>query len=319
MRPPAPPRVPRRPTEPATPQHDDHPERHDATSQRPTPRSLRDRLPGVPRPKLSRDRNARGRELSTSPDDRQRAGHNDQEFLQRQAEQERARKRLVWRRVAIAGGAAVLLAALAWLVLVSPLLALRTTAITVSGSGQGTTVPTEDVKTLAAEHAGTPLARLDSEAVAAEISAMTSVAKAEVHRSWPTGLHIEVVARNPVAIGQDGEEAVLLDAEGVALGPPGQDTDLPTIDVPLEDDALRPTLQAVLRVLGELPSDLTDSLSSASATSPAAITLELDDGAQVHWGDATESKLKAAVLDVLRQEEAATYDLTEPRAPTTTS
>ena len=47
-------------------------------------------------------------------------------------------------------------------------------------------------------------------------------------------------------------------------------------------------------------------------------TIELHgDGATVKWGDATESDLKAAVLQTLRQVGASTYDVSAPRSPVT--
>src|SRR5699024_2186782 len=120
-------------------------------------------------------------------------------LLERLAEQTRARRRLAWRKVLLALGVLVLVGAAAWAVLVSPLLALDVADVRVSGAGEGTTVAQEDVLSVVAGHAGTPLARLDTGDLAAQIGEITTVRSAQVTRSWPHGLAVDITARVPVA------------------------------------------------------------------------------------------------------------------------
>ncbi|WP_152192059.1 cell division protein FtsQ/DivIB [Georgenia satyanarayanai] len=238
-------------------------------------------------------------------------------FLERLAEQARARRRLAWRKVLLVVGVLAVLGGIAWALLLSPLLALDVTEVAVSGVGEGTTVPREEVVALVEERAGTPLTRLDTGALADDVRAITTVRSVTVTREWPRGLAVDVVPREPVAAATAEDGLVLLDADGVVVGT-AQETpqDLPRVTVPLEGARAGQTLSAVLSVLAELPPDLRAEVDTAGAVNPASIRLELTDGAEVLWGSVEESELKAAVLAVLREREASVYDVTVPRAPT---
>lgn len=238
-------------------------------------------------------------------------------FLERLAERTRARRRLAWRKVLLLAAAVTVLAGTAWAVLVSPLLALEVAEVTVTGVGEGTTVAHEDVMAVVARREGTPLARLETGELVADLTQITTVRSAQVTRAWPNGLRVDVVPRVPVAVAPGDDGVVLLDVEGVVVGTAAEPPEeLPNVTVPLADERASQTLAAVLSVLAELPADLRAEVATAGAANPAAITLELADGATVRWGGPEESDLKAAVLAVLREREAGVYDVTVPRAPT---
>jgi len=238
-------------------------------------------------------------------------------FLERLAERTRARRRLAWRKVLLLAAAVTVLAGTAWAVLVSPLLALEVADVTVTGVGEGTTVAHEDVMAVVARREGTPLARLETGELVADLTQITTVRSAQVTRAWPNGLRVDVVPRVPVAVAPGDDGVVLLDVEGVVVGTAAEPPEeLPNVTVPLADERAGQTLAAVLSVLAELPADLRAEVATAGAAYPAAITLELADGATVRWGGPEESDLKAAVLAVLREREAGVYDVTVPRAPT---
>ena len=204
------------------------------------------------------------------------------------------------------------------LVLASPLLALDADQVEVTGTGEGTTVPTGDVLAVVEQHAGTPLPRLDLVELREQVAALPTVFDAAVHRSWPRGVVVDVVARTPVAAIESDGRVELVDVEGVSVDvldevPEG----MARVDVPRSGERAPQTLGAVLTVLAELPAPLRAEVAVATADGPASITLELTDGAEVRWGGPAESALKAAVLEVLREEPAAVYDVTVPRSPTT--
>lgn len=230
----------------------------------------------------------------------------------------RARRRLGWFRAGATLAVLAALGLLCWLVLASSLLALDEDAVDVTGTGTTTSVATQEVYERIAPHVGAPLARLDTQAVAADVETITAVRGVQVHRSWPTGLTVAVEARIAVAAARGDDGVELLDVDGVVLGHSDDEpADLPVVTVPLDDEATARTLEAVLEVLATLPDDLRADVATAGAARPGAIELELADGATVRWGDAHESELKAAVLEVLREDPAEVYDLTVPRAPTT--
>ncbi|HLS49520.1 MAG TPA: cell division protein FtsQ/DivIB, partial [Actinomycetaceae bacterium] len=240
-------------------------------------------------------------------------------LLERLSQRARARRRLTWHRAGLAAAGLVVVAAIAWLVLASPVLTLREDAIEVHGAGSGTTVASAQVSDVVAGYLGTPLARLDTDAVAADIGQLTQVRDVTVQRSWPHGIIVDIEARVAVATIADGDGFAALDVDGVSLGsseePPA---DLPLVDLPQAEDRASATLQAVLEVLAALPQQLRDDVAVAGGQSPGAIELQLVDGATVRWGDAQDSELKVAVLDVMRDEPARVYDLTVPQAPTAT-
>ncbi len=237
-------------------------------------------------------------------------------LVERQTERARAQRRLLLRKIGIGVVVVALLVGLAWLVLGSPVLALRSEEIAIDGVG--TTVTSEEVLAVVGPSVGVPLARVDADGLREELEAITTVRHADVARDWPHGLRIVIDAREPVAVvAADGAYA-LLDRDGVRIGtadaaPEG----MPLVTVPLDSEATAPTLDAVLTVLGQLPEEQRSQVATAGAPNPRSITLVLHDGAEVRWGSAEESELKSAVLDVLRAQPARVYDLTIPRSPTT--
>lgn len=238
-------------------------------------------------------------------------------FLERLDERVRARRRLAWHKILVIAAVLAVLGAVAWLVLLSSVLALDLEEVTVSGVGGDSTVSRSEVMARLEPAAGTPLARLDTGELARSVDTITTVAAVEVTRAWPTGLVVDVVARVPVAAASTDEGTVLLDAEGVVVASVEEVPEaMPLVTVPLDSDRAGQTLTAVLAVLAELPADLRAEVASAGATNPATVTLELVDGAEVRWGSVSESALKAAVLEMLREREASVYDLTVPSSPT---
>lgn len=312
MRPPAAPRQPRR--EPGADEAAAAP-----TSERP---GQPGRRPGTPaeRPgaqveQLEERRRWLPVRAQPAPDGPPRPG-----FLERLAERARAQRRLAWRKVLLAAGILVAVGAVAWALLASPLLALDVAEVTVTGAGEGTTVPEAEVMALVEERAGTPLTRLDTGGLAEDVRAITTVRSASVTRDWPRGLTVDVEARVPVAAATAEEGLALLDVDGVVVGTAQEPPEgLPHVTVPLSGERAGQTLGAVLTVLAELPPDLRAEVATAGAVNPASITLHLVNGAEVLWGGPEESELKAAVLAVLREREAAVYDVTVPRAPTISS
>ncbi|MFD1504112.1 FtsQ-type POTRA domain-containing protein [Georgenia yuyongxinii] len=233
----------------------------------------------------------------------------------RMAEREAAARRLRLVRAAVAAGVLAVLAAVAWVLLASPVLALEEVEVTLTG----TTVDEATVRAVVEPELGTPLLRVSTSAITARLRDIPQVEKAQVVRSWPRGVAVSVVAREPVAAVAQGEGWVLLDADGVQVAAGGAVPEgLPQVTVPLDAaDETAPALRAVLAVLAALPEDVLGQVATAGASGTAQVTLTLDDGATVRWGSAQESELKTQVLRVLRQQTAGVYDVSVPRSPTT--
>jgi cell division protein FtsQ len=244
---------------------------------------------------------------------------------ERFAERAKAARNLARRQVALVVGGALVLLGLGYLVLFSPAFALDPSRTTVTGAG--TVVAVDQVAAVVAKHAKTPLPRLDVGALRSEVLQVPGVREATVSRSWPRGLTITLVSREPVAAvpEKDAPAGVttpgfaLLDQDGVQVGRVGAPAaDLPVVTVPVEQPR---TLQAVLTVLRQLPADLVAQVGGVSANTPDTITMTLRDGVTVEWGSADETALKSAVLKALRASPAAagthTIDVSAPRLPIT--
>ncbi|TFV57773.1 UNVERIFIED_ORG: FtsQ-type POTRA domain-containing protein [Bacillus sp. AZ43] len=209
------------------------------------------------------------------------------------------------------------MAVLAWLLLAGPVLAVR--AVEVDGL---VTLPADQVQEAAGIDPGTPLLRVDVAAAEARVARLPQIADVVVTRDWPDSVVITVVERVPVAVvGEPGERS-LVDAEGVLFdmvtGSP------PDGVVPLEVASPGPgdrATRAGIAAVGALPVAVRERVASAAATSPDDITLTLDDGTEVLWGDASGSDEKSAALAGLLQqfddgalEPASTIDVSTPDA-----
>ena len=237
------------------------------------------------------------------------------------AERMRMRRRILRNRVLGWSAVGVVAAALAWLLLLSPVLALQPEDVTVRVEGDRAVVDVSEVTTILTDLAGTPLPRLDTVGVRREVLDVPGVRAASVTRSWPHGVLVTVVARDPVAAVPDDGGYALLDAEGVQVGRTDDaPTDLPVVKVPLDDPA---AMTAVLTVLQQLPAGLAADVVGASAANQDAVRLSLSDGTTVEWGSAEQSALKAAVVQTLRASKEAAgvkvYDVSAPTLPITRS
>ncbi|KGM09210.1 cell division protein FtsQ, partial [Cellulomonas bogoriensis 69B4 = DSM 16987] len=237
------------------------------------------------------------------------------------AERAALRRRLLRRRIGRWTGATAVVGGVVWALLLSPLLELDARQVEILGAEE--VVDLEAIDQLVAQSAGVPLPRVDTVGLRRDVLEVRGVREAEVERLWPHGLRVSVVARVPVAAVPEGEEVVLLDAEGVQVARVAEAPDgLPTIRVPLDEPDNRTTI-AVLTVLRALPEDLAEDVVGVSASSRDAVTLTLADGARVLWGSADESVLKAEVLQVLRSsdvtDDTQVFDVSAPRLPITGS
>lgn len=228
--------------------------------------------------------------------------------LAARARAERAdRRRVVLRRTAYALGALVPVVLLGWIVLASPLLAVRSIAVT--GTSRLTTA---QVLAAADVARGTPLALVDAGAVVRRVEALRPVADVQVSRGWPGTLRLRVVERRPAAAVRTADGYLLVDADAVAFAtaaalPPGvvrlQVTHLGEHD---------PTSRAALAVLAELPQPLRGSVRIVRAASPSGVTLVLADGRQVLWGGTGDAALKASAAAVLLRMPGRVFDVSRP-------
>lgn len=229
------------------------------------------------------------------------------------AERARAHRRLTWQKAAWFMGVLAVLALAAWVVLFSPLLAVRTVEVT--GTQR---LPAEDVVALAEPARGVPLVRVDTGRIVDDLRELPVVRSALVERSFPGTLRVTVTERQALAVvpGADGTFD-LVDGEGVVLETTAEaPAGVPVVQVDVASAGAR-TVREAVEVVGALPADLRGQVTTVSATTRDSVTLKLASGATVFWGSADDSARKVQVLAVLLTTQASEYDVSSPDTPVT--
>lgn len=224
-----------------------------------------------------------------------------------------ANRRRPWRRVGWAVGVLATLALLVWVIWFSPLLSVRSVAV----SGVGTSQQ-QAIRNLAGVREGTPLARVGTTEVQERIRTLPTLADARVERSWPSTLRIKVVLRTPALILKNPQgQLQVVDSSGVAYttvtkAPAG----VPVVTAKgvrgTTDDAVR----AALSVIDALPEDLARQVSSISVSSADLVDFKLG-AVSVIWGGKDEGPRKVAVLQALLRTKPAIIDVSAPDTPVT--
>ncbi|WP_257210743.1 cell division protein FtsQ/DivIB [Actinomyces ruminis] len=171
-------------------------------------------------------------------------------------ERRRARRRLrrgrLLRAVALVAAAVLLV----WGALFSPLLALRTSDVTVTGTDD--TVDAAAVQQALSDHAGQSLLRLNVDALGEEVAdSLVRVKSAAVTRSWPHGLAVRLTLRVPVAARSTDGGYQVLDGEAVVLETVEQaPADLAVIQTQPGQELSEAQVSAVAEVIGSLDADV---------------------------------------------------------------
>jgi len=202
----------------------------------------------------------------------------------------------------------VVAAGLVWLVGFSSVLGVNRVQVT-----GASLVGADQVTAAAAVTPGTPLARVDSKALAARVTAaIPEVASVTVSRHWPNTLVIHVTERAIVYQIQLGGVYQWVDATGTVFH---SSDDAQPVPVALIDTSDQQLMADVAAVVSALPADLLPHVQSVSAVTRDSITLSLDDGRQVVWGSADQSALKAQVLAPLLNVPGTVYNVSAPDNP----
>jgi len=228
-------------------------------------------------------------------------------------------RRVGWKPVFFGLAAVAIVAGVAWALLGSRFLVVRSVQVT----GTGPQVSRAQVLAAARIPAGLPLIRVNTAAVAQRVGGIREVQSAQVSRNWPHTVVISVRLRTPVfavAVARGGY--ALVDAYGVDVRdsprrPPG----LPLLQLTAGaagaggatgPSSLRPVARAAAAVLHELPPRIARRVAVVRAPTPAEVSLQLGNGAVIVWGDASRSAEKARELALLMRTHARLYDVSAP-------
>ena len=222
-------------------------------------------------------------------------------------------RRRPWVLVAWIVGALALVAGGVWLVEFSPVLVTR--SVKVQGVPPGAVA---EITRRAAVTMGTPMARVDTDAVADRVIATATLAEVSVSLSWPSTVVITASPRVPVLAVKDPQGQVqVVDAQGVAYAT----VSAPPKGVPLVNTAERPptgdSLRAGIGVLRALPPHQRARVTNVMVSGANMVTLTLG-AVTVVWGGASEPDLKVKVLtSLLRHKGFKTIDVSAPSTPVT--
>ena len=162
---------------------------------------------------------------------------------------------------------------------------------------------------------GTPLVRLDTDAVRTRVEALPDVASAQVTTSFPSTVTITVTERVAVGVVQSPAGGfMLVDRTGDqfrhANARPSTCRCSSSRTAPIAHDRWRRRDRrrcTAARVRARI--------TSIQALDPNAITLLLHNGRVVRWGSATRSPDKARILPALLQPRGSQIDVTDPDQP----
>lgn len=176
-----------------------------------------------------------------------------------------------------------------------------------------------DITAAAAVPLGEPLVQVDTEEVARRVAALGRYRAVEVNRAWPDTLRIEVLPRIPV-VAVAGSRGVLqlvdeggVAYEGAAQAPP----QVPVARLADVRDAVQ--RQAAVAAVAALDVQRRAQVRDLEVGSSGEVRMSLGE-VEVQWGDASDSRLKAAVVAALVDRAGIrTLDVRAPQHPVSTS
>jgi cell division protein FtsQ len=220
-----------------------------------------------------------------------------------------------WKAAFFAAAALAILGIAVWALLGSSLFVVRSVAVTGPG-----VVPRAEVVRAAGIVPGTPLARVNTAAVARRVERINQVQSARVSRDWPGTVVIAVTGRTPALAVASPGGYTLIDKSGVAVSQvPRQPAGMVLLTSAPPVASLRgsPAVLAAATVLGQLPPQVRSLVTSVTAASPGAVTLHLSGGITVVWGGTGRAAAKAAELVILMRTKASFYDISDPATAVT--
>ena len=239
--------------------------------------------------------------------------HDVSEEANRFRERALSHRRRAWQRWLLWLTAAGVVALLGWVVGWSTLLGVDD--IEVSGVSGAEAAAVAD---LAAVPTGTPLARVDTDAVADRVRERITVAEVSVRRSWPGTLSVDVVPRTAALVVKNPQGRLeVVDAEGIAFAvvrtaPKG----VPVVTATGSRGTTPGALQSSLALLQALPADLSGDVTSLTVGSADLVTFTLGSRTVV-WGSGEEPARKVAILRALLRTKAKVIDVSAPDTPVT--
>ena len=223
------------------------------------------------------------------------------------------RRRRPWRRALWLAASLAVVAGLVWLVFWSPVLAVR--SVEVSGvTGADRTA----VAGLVGVDRGTPLARVDLDAVEQRVRTRKTIAEVSVERGWPSTLRVRTVSRQPALVLKNPQgQLEVVDSTGISydvvtVPPEG----IPVVTAASTEGTTTEALEAALSVVRTLPPALATQVSAIRVSTANLVSFTLG-GVEVVWGGADAAERKLRILQALLPTTPKVIDVSAPETPVT--
>ena len=142
--------------------------------------------------------------------------------------------------------------------------------------------------------------------------ALPEVADVVLHRNWPHELGIEVIERTMVYQRINAGSYQWVDASGKIFHTAAEPVEGVVADTAGDEQRM---LADVATVVSALPADVVAQTTQVTASTIDHIVIELADGRQIVWGNASLSDEKAALLPVLLAQPGTVFDVSAPGHP----
>ncbi|WCC80579.1 FtsQ-type POTRA domain-containing protein [Cutibacterium equinum] len=161
---------------------------------------------------------------------------------------------------------------------------------------------------------GQPLARVNTDEVAARVTAMGIVDHAQVHRKWPHTVVIDVTELKVAYQVKTPEGYLWVDPTGVVFHRTAKPA--PKVVWATTSSSNRALLRDVATVAGSFPPELRRQVDHIEARSRDAIVVALSGKRTVVWGSADQSEFKGKVAAAMLNVKATRFDVSSPEHPT---
>lgn len=192
---------------------------------------------------------------------------------------------------------------LIWLLLFSPVFCLEKDNITIVGANEW--VSKEKISNIASGQVNKSLFLVSSQDVIKQLNDIPGVTEAKVEKDFPKSLHITVFSQKPAAMLKNKANGNLtaVDVKGRVLNVVSHASisGIPVIEVDDVDHSLstRAILEAI-KVVSSMPESLRMQITKVSAKTQDSVETELGASHRnIVWGDASDLKLKNAIVDKL--------------------
>lgn len=200
-----------------------------------------------------------------------------------------------------------------WLAFWSPVLSVRSIQVTgVTGADKTA------VNGLVNVAKGTPLARMDLDAVEQRVRSRRAIAEVSVERGWPSTLRVQVVPRQAALVLKNPEgQLEVVDATGVSYGTvTAAPTGVPIVTAASTEGTTTEALEAALSVIRTLPADLAQRVTAIQVSTANLVSFSLN-GVKVVWGGADAADRKLEILHALLPTKPEVIDVSAPETPVT--